>query len=176
MSKARRSTSIEALRRRIEPRVIAHGVTMTRVERPYPVHGSSPDEWIRFIELTGPREFGIAHAAYTSWQLTWTSDGSVSLYVEVTLPVWLQRDTAPPTQCRRWNQFVDALRRHEETHVDNAIEAAITLHDAFARLVTQALDADRLEVAMRRTARHVVAATRRRDRRIDEDTLRRAAS
>lgn len=98
----------------------------------YEVRGSTATELRTAVEDGGP-DNGTSHAR-TDWQIRWRYttagqagrcgilSGFVTLDLEVTLPRWNHADDAS-TLANSWNDYIEALRRHEDAHVNIAISA-----------------------------------------------------
>ncbi len=106
-------------------KAVAGGEIVERVET-YPVSGRTGIELYRSIGERGPKS-GVGRAiAHTTFKLTWrrdyrpqgTSCTLVSavprLIITYTLPK--PSNPLPPETRKRWDTFIDGIRRHEQVH------------------------------------------------------------
>ncbi|MCB0331184.1 MAG: DUF922 domain-containing protein [Bdellovibrionales bacterium] len=102
----------------------------------YDIRGLNPYELRAQMRLLGPKDFSDRSCyAFTRWKIEWTwpefEDGmpdlknaTVKLKLDMTLPRWVDYDSAPLELQRKWDKFLRALKHHEDGHVKRAITAA----------------------------------------------------
>jgi len=147
----------------------------------YDISGSKAGQLKRAMKKLGPREGGRRYAAYTEWILTWTytfderetecrfDSFDVRAAITMTLPRWEPGGGAPVELLERWEQFIEALERHENGHARIALEAAASIDAAVSALGPRA-SCHELEREADATARDKVERYRQRERRYDEQT------
>ncbi len=95
----------------------------------YDIVGSTASELRRQMDLLGPSDAGLRVDAYTAWYIRWnwpghgTPDGdpsraTTSIQITVTLPRWANPAGADPALLKRWDEYRQALARHEQGHVE----------------------------------------------------------
>lgn len=107
--------------------------------RYYPIYGYTVDQIRDQLSACAPTDF----PATTSYDLGWSysthglGDGRcalthirVGMHVAVQYPEWLDYDSAGPAIRARWQQFATSLRRHEQHHVSENLQAARSLLSA----------------------------------------------
>lgn len=108
----------------------------------YDVIGSTAEELRRELNLKGVLyDIGKRAAGYTRWDVSWryryepTSTGCMftdfqsELKSTITLPRWVAgRHIATEATIADWNQFITALRLHEEGHYAHGVRAARDIH------------------------------------------------
>jgi predicted secreted Zn-dependent protease len=103
----------------------------------YEVQGSTLAEVAEYIQ-------GLAEAGDTKWQASYQvtqwgegdniTTASVDVQVTVSMPRWAGASSRPQAEQDEWNRFVEALRSHEQGHIDLAqqyLEHADTLIEGF---------------------------------------------
>ena len=85
---------------------------------------------------------GRTEAGRCGWKMTYGYDDTdregkprgltVTLELEIELPRWVGRDTAPAAERAEWDRFLAALSRHEDGHVEIAARGAQRMHDRIA--------------------------------------------
>jgi predicted secreted Zn-dependent protease len=120
--------------------ITAAGVFVTILDRHYHVAGTDA------AMMMAPRRAGAQHVGYTDWRIGWSftsretegrhvvSAARVDVVVTRTLPRWRPPATAEPALVARWNDFVEAIARHEQGHVDLVVSGARSLHEAIVGL------------------------------------------
>jgi predicted secreted Zn-dependent protease len=94
----------------------------------YDVSGSTASEIRAQLNTYGPGDYG----AYTKWVVRWDWPGrgtaqcrlqeaTVSYEITVTFPRWTPTADATPELVVQWNDYLDALARHENEHVNNVV-------------------------------------------------------
>jgi predicted secreted Zn-dependent protease len=156
------------------PSVVLHRET-------YTIAGSCLDQLQRAVMLLGPRRHGAVHPAYTDWEVRWSYapdrgpfgarvvDPQVVAEVTCTLPAWRPPSSTPADLISRWANYVDALERHEQGHIDLARAAATTIHEALRTLPPGATEAALLAAA-EDAVDAVLVEIRARERAYDEAT------
>jgi predicted secreted Zn-dependent protease len=115
----------------------------------YDVHGTTARELVAEMRRFGPKtETGASFFGETHSPLRWewktrhdgpsctTSDISVYVRSEITLPKWTPPSDAPPALVEQWKQFLAALETHEIGHKDISARAARDVLTAIRRLNT----------------------------------------
>ena len=124
---------------------------------------------------------GLPFFGLTDWYVSWNFQVwkrsedcklvriSTSVHTRVTLPKWVDQEESPSDVKRWWSVFIETLREHEFTHVENAGAAERAVAVALA-----ALDPAATCGAARRAGDHiateVVYEYRSRDLRFDRNT------
>lgn len=194
----RPSTSIErsrsdgsrprfSLRRREWKEEPRPGLTVTRVERRYPVTGLTPSAWLESMALLGPRFEGKRVPARTEWKVRWsyvTRDTGgrfvaaairVLVHVTTVLPEWLRPKAVDPTLDARWASLRAALEAHEDEHRAFALRAGDTLLEQL-KAPHAAPDAQSLKWTLDGLAQTQLAEVLASEREFDRRTEREAAS
>jgi predicted secreted Zn-dependent protease len=121
-------------------------------------------------------------AANTRWRLRWNvtvqaeakhcalASATTELEVEMNLPRWTPPADARPGLVKSWNDFADAVRRHEDGHRDIAIEAAREV-DRQLKTPRTARSCDALRKNLGRVAESVVREYRDKDNSYDVTTM-----
>lgn len=112
----------------------------------FDVHGATSRELDAEIGAKGPvGENGLRSDGYTRWHIGWRfgmdSDATgcrardivVDLDIRMTLPRWDPPRAADPALVKRWNQYLAALRLHEDGHRYRAEAAAGDVRRALRR-------------------------------------------
>lgn len=102
----------------------------------YYVDGPSATVLAAQIDQNGPRGAdGKRYAGKTKWDVQWKfkheqhgvtcemKDVAVAVGVAQTLPRWRSEKKGVPALKTRWQQFTDALKRHEDAHKDHGLAA-----------------------------------------------------
>lgn len=103
----------------------------------YKITGNSVQELkAQMVEL-GPVDKNHRHRdAYTTWYVTWDFDcgnfGSASraerirvkVEVKYIFPKWESTAEAPAELVQKWNDYIDALQKHEDGHKEIGVQAA----------------------------------------------------
>ena len=94
---------------------------------------------------------GRAEAGRCGWKHTYAYDDTdragkprgltVTLTIEIELPRWVGRDTAPVAEQREWDRFLAALSRHEDGHQEIAQRGAQRMLDRMSQARAQRADA-----------------------------------
>jgi len=103
----------------------------------YDISGNTAKALVHEMEVKGPLDkSGRRFPAYTKWRVSWVfryeySPASCKLteltaLVEgaMTLPHWVNGDSAPAALAKEWQNYVAALRVHENGHYAHGVEAA----------------------------------------------------
>ncbi len=86
----------------------------------YNISGSTSKELIAAMRQKGPNGFW----AFARWSIRWTGKCQVSLKINYTLPRWKNKNSGPKQLQANWNKMVAALKKHEQLHGLNGINAA----------------------------------------------------
>lgn len=148
----------------------------------YDVEGRTADEVRRDMDWESPfREAGRNFVAATKWHVnwryrSWETRNSCTLTrvdtrvrISVTLPRLLRPELLDPALQSRWQQYVEALQRHEQGHVDLALQAARDVEERIAAIPPQASCAA-LRDAVDRIGDEVIAQYHARERAYDRET------
>jgi predicted secreted Zn-dependent protease len=154
---------------------------LARVERWYPVSGSTAEDVARAIARLGPARGPHRFGAYTDWTVTWRyrieENAGVAHLAEldvfgeaaITLPRFLPLRATTDALRDRFARYLDALREHEQGHLRFAEEAVACVRDALAGLA-EASTAAALEASITRAANDALDAVRNREAAYDETT------
>lgn len=125
---------------------LPHGVYLNVHETHYPVTGTDEEGIGRSLQEGGPTtRAGRKVAARFEWDMrsnwSWTStsrgcvmeDVEITVTARVTMPRW-DPAGAPAELELSWEQFLEALRTHEQGHHDHVARAARELHRSLTRL------------------------------------------
>lgn len=143
----------------------------------FPVRGTS-------LQEVGDGVHGHIHggyAGYANWNMQYNMDAHSSLFgkctakkininfqSKVTLPDWRSSGVFEANVLPRWNQFIAALRVHEEGHVEIALSEAKALVAALeAMSPVQADDCNQLENKVQQTLDFAVKASAQASERYD---------
>lgn len=155
------------------------GTASDRVEY-YEIEGATPDELRREMDRRGPLDDqGRRRDAFARWRISWSWPlkssgkpdfaGAISQFEGVmTLPRWRGREDASAELVKRWDDFMAAVRRHEEGHLGPARQAAPQVAEAIRIAAGQNPDLTIREA--HRIAEAVVSSIRAYDREYDERT------
>lgn len=99
----------------------------------YDIYGQTAKDLRSQMNALGPLDGGRRWDAYTAWYIRWNWPGygtrncdlsraTTSLEITVTLPRWANPEGADAALITKWNKYYGALARHEQAHVDNALE------------------------------------------------------
>lgn len=99
----------------------------------YDIRGGSAADLRKQMNALGPLDEGRRWDAYTGWHIHWNWPGygtnncdlsraTTSLEITVTLPRWANPDGADAALITKWNKYYEALARHEQAHVDTALD------------------------------------------------------
>ena len=124
--------------------LLAGGVPPAAAQGPPPI---PPGQHIRYYEVSGKTleelesslaenaptgSHGLPFFGLTDWYVTWNfqvwkrNEDCKLVHIDtevrtrVTLPKWIDSDASPLHMQRWWSVFIETLREHEFTHVDNA--------------------------------------------------------
>ncbi len=145
----------------------------------YDITGATHAELRAQLDALGPEDDSGRHDAYTKWFVRWAYDYDRSVEtqcrltnvratveVKMTLPRWANESGA---LAERWQQYLAALRTHENGHVQNAVDAA-----RFIVVDLQALpvspDCDSAAVAANAKASESIELAHARDKDYDAET------
>lgn len=96
--------------------VLTYEPTWTTFE----VHGHTLEEVARHVEQLP--EAGQTHWTPRYHVQEWDGNNikrvQVDVYVQVSMPHWAEYDSATPAEKAEWDRFVEALRTHEEGHIE----------------------------------------------------------
>jgi len=136
----------------------ADGYVLHQHVNDYIVTGDDGYAVRRSLDSLGPVALdGKRYDGYTRWNVHWeyatSSDASgscmlvsssVALDVEITLPQWQHSADVPDALQRRWSIYLDALRKHENGHVQNGEQEATAIVDLMRSIGLQS-DCDLLD-------------------------------
>jgi len=119
-------------------------------------------------------------AGFTDSRITWTGTtqsgpgscqletASVTLQMTIKLPRWTGRDTASVAEREQWDRFVQAVRAHEDGHVENSARHAKLLAQRLGALGPQP-DCHSVQRAGNETLNSVIGEARAVDAAYDRD-------
>jgi predicted secreted Zn-dependent protease len=154
------------------------GVALTVEVVYYDVAGASADELRAQLDLHGPTG---QQDAYTDWWVQWRYDRvqaangcelrslAVTLDVTFTFPRWSPPDDAAPGLRERWEDYLAALRVHEEGHKEIALRAANEIAAALSSLPASPSCAE-LEQAADGTGERILERYRQQELSYDRQT------
>jgi predicted secreted Zn-dependent protease len=107
----------------------------------YPVYGNTPYALHSSMLQNGPFNEIVKQRVYAEihWQLKWKFNYSheprkcridrfgITLVSTITMPQWMDPDKAPAELKNQWRGVVSKIRKHEDGHKANGIEAANVL-------------------------------------------------
>lgn len=142
----------------------------------YAVTGQDGRSLLNSMNVNGPKGFhGLA-----SWKIrkefatTPAKDGcritAVRLTVtgEILMPRWEDRSTAPADLQQRWTRYYDALKTHEDGHIQNGKELGLLVKERLMGLGT--LPCERLPEIAEREYQRIYSNLRSRDKEYDVRT------
>ncbi len=147
----------------------------------YPIAGATARALRAEMNRLGPTNEAGRNDGITHWDIQWRHDYDrnaggctavnvrVTLAVRMTMPRWTPPANAPRALIVTWQQFVDALRKHEDGHYKLSIEAADEV-ERVLRVNRTASDCKRLEARLNVAGKEVLEDLRRRHARYDRDT------
>ena len=157
------------------------GVRLMTERSFYPVVGSTIPILMAVSKALGPRRGGVAHAAFTDWEVRWkysceagpvgwtAGDLSVVVDATVTLPIWAPPRSASADVVGAWRRYVSALEAHEEGHTRLATLAGCTVDRSLRRLAPAPMPTQ-LEALAARTGADVLEGFRELERAYDQRT------
>ena len=126
----------------------------------YDIEGWTADDLRQQMDRLGIRwTNGKTYDAYTGWNVNWhyrhrMIDGECSMVkvtttvkVEFRLPRWTDSENAPVALQKKWDDYMQALRHHEDGHKDFGIKAAAEIERALAELEPAESCEDLAEIA-----------------------------
>lgn len=161
--------------------LIATAVSPSLTVDYYPIVGVTARALRAEMNRLGPTNEAGRNDGNTNWDIQWRYDYDrnaggckaanvrVTLEVRITMPRWTPPANAPRTLIVTWQQFVDALRKHEDGHHKLAIAAADEV-ERVLRANRTASDCERLGTRLNGAANAVLEDLRRRNARYDRDT------
>jgi len=121
--------------------------TVTITYNYYEIEGWTAGDLRQQMDRHGIRwSNGNTYDAYTSWDVNWhyryrMIDGECSMVkvtitvkVEFRLPRWRDYENAPVALQKKWDDYMQALRHHENGHKDFGIKAAAEIESTLAEL------------------------------------------
>jgi len=104
----------------------------------YPVYGATPYELHRSMVTNGPFNEIVQQRVYAEihWRLKWKFDYSwearkcridkfqIMLLSTITMPQWMDASAASAGLRSQWQRVVGKIRKHEDGHKANGIQAA----------------------------------------------------
>lgn len=162
-------------------RAWSDSVRLTTKRGFYPVVGSTLPILMAVSKAMGPRRGGVAHAAFTDWEVRWTysckvspagwivGDLAVVVDATVTLPIWTQPRSASADVVGAWRRYVSALEVHEEGHTRLATLAGWAVDRSLRRL-SPAPTPTQIEALAARTGADVLDGFRKLERAYDQKT------
>ena len=149
----------------------------------YDISGRTTRDLVEQMQTKGPvdKSSGGISVAYTEWRVSWnfryeSTPGSCKLTelnasVEgtTTLPRWADGDTAPASRMKEWQDFVAALRVHENGHYAHGVQAAEEVR-VLAGSIPPAADCEDLTRQVTDRAQAILEKYRTLDAKYDQDT------
>ncbi len=163
------------------PFIAPAGLLVEGDEDAYDVDGESIEALRRAIDAAGPVIDGERFVGRTRWHLDWrftyandvrgcrVATAQTRVTLRTTYPRWVRAHAAPPEVTARWQRFMTALRRHEETHRRHGLEAGAAIQRRLTQLLPQP-DCTATERVANRMAHGIVALWRAADRDFDART------
>lgn len=103
--------------------------TIQIVEKPYRVDATTLNGLRAQMNTRGP----IGYWAYTRGHVVWRGQCEVTVRIRYTMPRHTNPDAMPPDLRVKWDAMLKAMRRHEERHGQNSINAAREIKNAGCR-------------------------------------------
>lgn len=157
-------------------------VTINVTYNTYQVEGSTAEELREQLDQLGVMdESGEGFDGHTQWEIIWSypyhqnegacSTGQVEVNAEITimLPEWAPPESAPEALISQWDEFVRALRAHEEEHQQISVEAAYQIYEALSNLPAY-LTCEALEQAADELGESILENNRQREKEYDTET------
>ncbi len=148
----------------------------------YPVQGNSERELRESMnEALKGKPFSEKHDATTQWSIKWSyhysgpdsklriTDFNVSSQATIRLPQWKPPPEASPALIKRWQEFVNALARHEYKHAEHGQLAAQDMLNRVKALDTFS-SANGLRSALQEINDNVLSKYRQADADYDRET------
>jgi predicted secreted Zn-dependent protease len=125
---------------------MAHAKPVLKIKTDYyTISGDSADALRQQINIrSSARENGKTYDAYTRWHVNWQYNWAktesycsltavtTNVDVTITLPKWLDHDSAPAALKKQWDHYYTALVEHENGHKDFGLKAANAIELAFS--------------------------------------------
>ncbi|NBR90556.1 MAG: DUF922 domain-containing protein [Rhodobacteraceae bacterium] len=89
-------------------------------EKYYTVDATTVDGLLKQMGQRGPNGYW----AYTDWRIKWTGSCALSATVTYTLPKHKNEAKLDPALQKKWKAMTTALKKHEEKHGANGVQAA----------------------------------------------------
>ncbi|HKP74032.1 MAG TPA: DUF922 domain-containing protein [Longimicrobiaceae bacterium] len=146
----------------------------------YAVTGTTAPELAVAMRRQAPPEGGYGRARWgVSWTMRWEpaigmgrachiTAANVTLRTEVRMPHWDPPPGASPELVAQWRSFIDALRVHENGHLEIAVQAQREVERTLRR--TEAPSCTQMQSVGNQAAERVLAELRGRERAYDERT------
>lgn len=148
----------------VSPTPASVDLLVTEREQFYDVSGLSTEDILRSVERSGPTHFGTqaSGTTHSSWDLQWAVERSsacrissmrITLELLVTLPRHSEAavlEATAPELAANWRRFVEAVRVHEQEHVDIERERARGTRAAMTELANRLLGCDALRAEVDR--------------------------
>ena len=166
-----KATTIKYQSRGVAPAPDANVVVEPSGIKQYQVRGRTPHELHASMMENGPFNEIVMRRVYAeiAWDYKWKfdyderDDGkcriakfSVTLVTTITMPQWVDSESAPPEMRALWPSVVAKIRRHEDGHKAIGVEGANVMARRFAALpVHESCDA--LSAAIQREGDRVVS-------------------
>ena len=147
----------------------------------YDVSGETTQELRRDLNRRGPLSHGKRYDARTDWHVKWRFDfersqegcrvvrPQVNLEVVITLPRWRQPAGAGRQLVELWEGYLEALRSHEDGHLEVGQSAADEIRETLEEL-RAARDCSKAEQRANGLGHEIIERHNRRDERYDEET------
>ncbi len=162
---------------------VAQSEPLTRLHTSYYfVSGSSATLLAAQLDQKGPvGEDGKRYAAKTRWDVQWkfnhdqqgetcgVKDVAVAVGIAQNLPKWSGEDKGPAGLRKRWDAFVEALKRHEDQHKDHGMKAGAEVEAALLGM-KRASNCEDLDKAANAAGEKVIEKYRKLDQDLDRAT------
>ncbi|MBD2076706.1 DUF922 domain-containing Zn-dependent protease [Phormidium sp. FACHB-592] len=149
----------------------------------YPIKGATAGQLRQQMNRLGPisQTSGQRFDARTDWYVRWNYQYlnqanscqltaiRVRADVSVTLPQWKQPANAAKGLVNRWNQYIKALRLHEDGHKDNGIATSQEILQLLKRFPAKS-SCSELGVAANKAAQGIISQYNQRDLDYDRKT------
>ncbi len=147
----------------------------------YDVFGSSAPELRVSLNRQRSRVVPGEHDGHTRWQVRWRysfagsgfncrlSDYTTNLSTEIFLPRWVKPSDPPANLAGQWSVYLEALRAHEDGHVEIARDAEAAVRASFSNVRPQT-SCSELQRQLESRALQVIEEFRAREREYDQLT------
>ena len=148
----------------------------------YNIHGTTLEQIVREKHARGPkwvdgRRYGASTRPAIGWEFVYreTSEGceleSVQTHVDIlfTMPLWVDKASAPKWLQRKWDKYYTALEEHENWHMKLAVRSAQLIEDTFLELKPRS-SCTMLQVVAETKGKEILKASQKAQIKLDKET------